>query len=211
MQGTLRGFRALMGFSFRVAPWRAALFLLSGALMSMIYPILAYGSKLLVDAAVSRDLAGALAAAALLSFTIGLGLLNGLYYIDLLFSVAEKAGAEVDRRLIHLMADTPGIEHHELPQHRDRLDLLREERSMLGWMTNATAGLLRVAVQLGASGVLLARLHPALLLLPLFGVVSFLAGRKAQDLQRRVEEATAERERLSRHLFETATDAAAGK
>ncbi len=211
MKARLRGFRVLMAFSFRASPWRAALFLLSGAVMSLIYPIAAYGSKLLVDAAVGRDLSGALVAAALLALTMGLGLINGLYYIDLLFTVAERAGAEVDRRLIQLMAEVPGIEHHELPEYLDRLDLLREERSMLGWMTNATAGLVRVAVQLVASGVMLARLHPALLLLPLFGVVSFLAGRKAQELHRRAEEATAEPERLRRHLFDTATDAAVGK
>ncbi len=207
----LRGFRVLMAFSFSASPWRAELFLLSGAVMSLIYPIAAYGSKLLLDAAVGRDLTGALFAAGLLAATMGVGLINGLYYIDLLFTVAERAGAEVDSRLIRLMSEIPGIEHHELPEYLDRLDLLREERSMLGWMTNATAGLVRVAVQFVASGVLLARLHPALLLLPLFGIVSFLAGRHAQELQRRAEEATAEPERLRRHLFEVATDAAAGK
>ncbi|MDP9408961.1 MAG: ABC transporter ATP-binding protein/permease [Actinomycetota bacterium] len=211
MGAWLRGFRVLMAFSFRASPWRAALFLLSGAVMSLIYPVAAYGSKLLVDAAVAGELTGALVAAALLALTMGVGLINGLYYIDLLFTVAERAGAEVDRRLIRLMAEVPGIEHHELPEYLDRLDLLREERAMLGWMTNATAGLLRVAVQLVASGVLLARLHPALLLLPLFGVVSFLAGRRAQELHRRAEEATAEPERLRKHLFDTATNAAAGK
>ena len=211
MRERLRGFRVLMGFSWRASGWQAGLFLLSGALMSLISPVAAYGAKLLLDAAVGREPAGALVAALLLAATIGLGLINGLYYVDLLFTVAEKAGAEVDRSLIRLMAETPGIEHHELPEYLDRLDLLREERSLLGWMTNATAGLVRVAVQLVASGVLLARLHPVLLLLPLFGVASFLAGRRAQELQRRAEEATAEPERLRRHLFDTATNAATGK
>ena len=200
-----------MAFSFGASPWRAALFLLSGAVMSLVPPVAAYGSKLLVDAAVGRDLTGALAAAALVAIAIGVGLINGLLYIDLLFTVAERAGAEADRRLIRLMAETPGIEHHELPEYLDRLDLLREERSLLAWMTNAVAGLLRVAVQLVASGVLLARLHPALLALPLFGTVSFLAGRRAQEIHRRAEEATAEPERLRKHLFDVATDAAAGK
>jgi ATP-binding cassette subfamily B protein len=207
----LLNYRTLMGFSFRAAPWQATLFLLSGAVMSLIYPASAFGFKLLVDAAVDRDAREALIAAVMLSVMTGVGLINGLYYVDLLFTVAERASGEVDRRLIRLMGGVPGIEHHDRPEHIDRLDLLREQRAMLGWMTNATAGLLRVAVQLVASGVLLARLHPALLLLPLFGTVSFLAGRRAQELRRRAEEATAEAERLRRHLFETATDAAAGK
>ncbi len=211
MVSWLRDYRALMGFSFRAAPAQATLFLVSGAVMSLVYPAAAWGFKVLVDAAVDRDTNGALIAVMVLSASAGLGLINGLYYVDLLFTVAERAGGAVDRRLIQLMGGIPGIEHHERPEHLDRLDLLREQRSMLGWMTNATAGLLRVAVQLVASGVLLARLHPALLLLPLFGTVSFLAGRRAQELQRQAEEATAEAERLRRHLFETATDAAAGK
>lgn len=211
MFGWLRNYRTLMGFSFRAAPWQATLFLISGAVMSLIYPASAWGFKILVDAAVDRDAREALIAVTVLSAAAGIGLINGLYYVDLLFTVAERAGAALDRRLIRLMGGVSGIEHHERPEHLDRLDLLREQRSMLGWMTNATAGLLRVAVQLVASGVLLARLHPALLLLPLFGTVSFLAGRRAQELQRRAEEATAEAERLRRHLFETATDAAAGK
>jgi len=200
-----------MAFSFGTAPWRATLFLLSGAVMSLITPAAAYGAKLLVDAALGQNLQGALTAAVLLALTLGLSLINGLYYIDLLFTVAEKAGAAVERRLIGLMAETPGTQHHELPAYLDRLDLLRENGALLGWMTNATAGIVRVAVQLVASGFLLARIHPALLLLPLFGFVSFLAGRRAQQLHRRAEQATAEAERLRRHLFETATDAASGK
>jgi ABC-type multidrug transport system fused ATPase/permease subunit len=211
MSAALRGCRVLLSFSFRVVPWRAALFLLSGAVMSLVSPVAAYATKLLIDAAVARDLHAGLLAALILALTMATAVINTLYYVDLLFTVAEQAGAEADRRLIHLMAATPGIEHHELPQYLDRLDLLREDRRLLGWMTNATAGLLRVAVQLVASGILLARLHPALLLLPLFGGVSFLAGRKAQQLYQRAEEATAESERLRKHLFDLATSAASGK
>ncbi len=211
MSGGLGGFRVLLSFSFKAARWRAALFLLSGAIMSLIYPVTAYGSKLLVDAAVSRDLSTGLVAAGLLAAATGIGIINVLYYVDLLFTVAEQAGAEADRRLIGLMAETPGIEHHELPQYLDQLDLLRDERRLLGWMTNATAGLLRVAVLLVATEVLLARLHPVLLLLPVFGVVSFLAGRQAQRLQQRAEEATAEAERLRKQLFDLGTRAASGK
>jgi ATP-binding cassette subfamily B protein len=211
MRAGLRSFRVLMAFSFRAAPWQAALFLLSGAVMSLLGPATAYGAKLLVDAAAGAGLQKGLAAATVLAACGALGLLNGLYYIDLLYSVAEKAGAEVDRQLIELTARVPGLEHHERPAYLDRLQLLREERASLAWMTNALAGLVRVAVQLVASGVLLARLHPALLLLPLVGVVSFLAGRKGQDLEQAASEATTEPERLRQHLFETATAAATGK
>jgi len=200
-----------MAFSFGAARWQAALFLLSGALMALTPSATSFGAKLLVDAALAGSLGSGLVAAALLSVAGGLRLINTLYYVDLLFSVAEKAGAAVDRRLMELMAGITGLEHHERPDYLDQLDLLREERSRLGWMTNATAGMLRVAVALIASAVLLARLDPILLLLPLAGVVSFIAGRRGQDLQLQAEEATAEPERLRRHLFSTGTSAEAGK
>lgn len=206
-----RGFRILMGFSFGAALWQTTLFLLSGALMSLVPPAAAVGAKLLVDAALGGNLTRGLIAAVLLAVTGGVGLVNTLYYIDLLFTVAEKAGAAVDKRLIGLMAEVPGLEHHERPEYLDQLDLLREERSRLAWMTNATAGIMRVAVQLVASAILLGRVHPLLLLLPLAGVVSFLTGRRAQDLELAAIEHSAEDERLRQHLFETATSAVAAK
>jgi ATP-binding cassette subfamily B protein len=211
MRLSLRGFRVLMAFSFRAAPREATLFLLAGGVMSLIMPMSALGAKLLVDGVLAGSFTQAMLAALLLAAAAGLGVLNTLYYVDLLFSVAEKAGGAVDRRLIELVSEVPSLAHHERPDYLDQLDLLREQRASLGWMTNATAGVVRVVVQLVASGILLARLSPLLLLLPLAGVVSFLAGRRAQDLQQRALEATTQAERLRRHLFEMATSAGAGK
>jgi ATP-binding cassette subfamily B protein len=207
----LHAYRALMAFSFGAAPWASALFLFLGVLMSLTIPAAAVGAKLLVDAAVAGSVSRGLVAAGVLALTAATVLIVVLYYVDLLFIVAEKAGATVDRRLIDLMAGVPGLEHHERPEYLDRLDVLREERARLAWMTNATAGMVRVATQLVASSILLARLSPLLLLLPLAGIASFWTGRRDQDLQIRAAEETAEAERLRRHLFDTATAAAAGK
>src|SRR3954451_19409667 len=123
----LRGFRVLMAFSFRAAPWQATLFLLAGAVMSLTMPATALASKLLVDAAFAGMPSRALVAVLVLAGVAGIGLINTLYYIDLLFPVAERAGATVDRRLIELTGATPGLAHHERPDYLDRMDLLREE------------------------------------------------------------------------------------
>jgi ABC-type multidrug transport system fused ATPase/permease subunit len=199
-----------MSFSFTAAPREATLFLLCACVMALAGPAGALGAKLLVDAALRQDLPAALRAGALLSLVAGVGLLNTLYYLDFLFAVAEKAGLEANRRLMRLIGGVPGLAHHELPEYLKELDTLRDQRGGLAWMTNATAGLLRVTVGLAASVALLAALHPALLLLPLFGFGSFWAGRKAQTLQHDAAEATAEAERRRRHLFELGTAAAAG-
>jgi ATP-binding cassette subfamily B protein len=62
-----------------------------------------------------------------------------------------------------------------------------------------------------ATGILLARLHPLLLLLPLTGVVSFLLGRKARAMQIEAYESTTEAERRRQHLFQMATSIGAAK
>ena len=211
MRERARGFGVLLSFGFRTAPWQAGLFLICGALMALTGPALSVGAKLLVDAALAGSPRRGLIAAAVLSLTAGAGLIVALYYIDLLFAVVEKAGAALDKRLMALMGGIAGLAHHERPEYLDRLELLREQRAELAWMTNATAGILRVAVQLTASAILLARLQPLLLLLPLVGVVSFALDKRARDLQQGALEATTEAERLRKHLFGQATSAAVGK
>jgi ATP-binding cassette subfamily B protein len=206
-----RAYRLLLGFAFGAAPRESALFLVCGVVMALYEAVLSFGAKLLVDAALARDLSGAIGAAILMAAFMGVSLLNTLYYLDFLFAVAEKAGAAVNRRLMTLLADVPGLAHHEQPAYLRELDLLREDRGRLAWMTNATAGIVRVAVGLGASLVLLVRLDPLLLLLPLLGLISFWTGRRAQVLWNEATEATAEPERQRQHLFDLATTAAAGK
>jgi ABC-type multidrug transport system fused ATPase/permease subunit len=179
--------------------------------MASYGPWTAYGLKLLVDGALAGDPTRALVAAAVLALAIGVALLNGLYYLDFLFTVGEKASAAINSRLMALMAGVPGLAHHERPDYLRELDFLREHRGMMGYLANATAGLIRVAVQLAASLALLARLDPVLLFLPLLGVGSFLAGRRANELWVASFDATAEGDRLRRHLFELAASSAAGK
>jgi ATP-binding cassette subfamily B protein len=207
----LRAYRVLIGFAFGVAPREATLFLLCGVIMALGPPVAAYGAKLLVDAALARDVPAAIGATVLVSAFVGISLLNTLYYLDFLFAVAEKASAAVNRRLMTLLAEIPGLAHHEHPSYLKELDLLREQRGDLAWMANQTAGLIRVAVGLAASLVLLVRLDPILLLLPLLGLGSFWTGRRARELQHQAAEATTEAERRRKHLFELATTAAPGK
>jgi ATP-binding cassette subfamily B protein len=207
----LRAFRVLIGFGFGAAPRQATLFLLCGVVMALSGPAASFGAKLFVDAALARNLAGALAAAGLLAVVAGLSLLNALYYLDFLFVVVEKSSAAVNARLMALLTEIPGLAHHEQPEYLRELDLLREHRGRLAWMTNATAGLVRVAVGLAASLFLLARLDPVLVGLPLLGLGSFWSGRRASALRHAADEAAAEPERQRRHLFELATTAAAAK
>jgi ATP-binding cassette, subfamily B, bacterial len=208
---SLRAYRVLMALGFRAAPREATMQLLSGMFFQLQGPLLALGAKLLVDAAVAQTLEIGLLAGVMMAVITGLSLVAVFYYVDWLFTVFDRAGALATRRLITLLGGTHGLAHHERPDYQDQVQRIREEQNRLGGMVNATAGLLRAAVALIATGILLVRVHPLLILLPVFGVLSFWLGKRSQDLDVAAQEATSESARLHRHLFEVGTAAPQGK
>lgn len=211
MRETLQAYRVLMALGFRAAPREASLQLLSGMFFQLQGPVVAYCSKLLVDAAIAQQLNLGVGAAVVLALMIGLSLVAVFYYVDWVFTVLDRSGALATRRLIQFMGGTHGLAHHERPDYLDQVQRIREEQGSLAGMVNATAGMLRVTVVLVATGILLARVHPLLLLLPAFGLLSFWLGKKGRDLELAAQEATSEAERLRRHLFEVGTAAPQGK
>ncbi|WP_020573237.1 ABC transporter ATP-binding protein [Actinopolymorpha alba] len=211
MREVFRAYRMTIAIGFRAAPWHATFQLLTGIAMALGAPVLAYGGKLLVDAAVAADLRLGLVATGVLAAGMALVLIAVFYYVDCVFGVIERAQAFADRRLMDLVGGADGLAHHERPDYLDEVQRIREERVALALMTNATAGILRASVSLGATGFLLAQLHPALLLLVLVAAVSVLVGKRSNDLDVAAQEETTEPERLRRHLFEVATAASSGK
>jgi ATP-binding cassette subfamily B protein len=211
MRKTLAAYRVLIAIGFQAAPWQATFQLLTGIIMSLTGPAAAYCAKLLIDAAVARDLRLGLIGAGIAALTTGVSLVNVFYYVDCVFTVMEKSGAVASRRLMQLLGQTEGLAHFERPEYLDQVQRLREDRNGLSAMVNASAGLLRVSVSLTATAWLLGRLHPALLLLPAFAVLSFWFGKRSRDLDVAAQEASSEQERLRRHIFEVGTAPAQGK
>lgn len=210
MRAWLRGYGAVLRLGFRAAPAAAVVFLILAAAMALVMPVASLGAKLMVDAAATHDLREAIAAGVLMA-GLGCSVLIVFLYVDRVFTVIEQASGAVDHRLMELVTGIPGLAHHERPEDLDRVELLRRSRGELAQAVNAMAGMIRVAVALVASGVLLAQVEPLLLFLPLVAVVSMLISRRAIVLQTRAEERSAERERLRQHLFSIATSVDAAK
>lgn len=200
-----------MAFGLRAAPWQAVVFLVSAFIMSLEGLVVPVGLKLLADAAVALDLRAGLVAAFIIAATAGLAVVNLQFYVTLIFTVVERAGALIDKRLMELTTGIAGLEHHERPAYLDEMAILRERRGSLAWMTNAAGQVIQIVVQLVGSAILLAGLHPLLLLLPLFGAGSTLAERRGLAIKRRTDQITAERVRLREQIFGIATSAEAGK
>lgn len=210
MRESIRAYAGVLGIGFRAAPWHATFQLLTGLVFAVAMPVAALGAKLLVDAVSTEDLGLGMFAAAMMALLSGGALICVFYYVDCLFTVMEKADALVSLRLMRLVGGADGLTHHEHPEYLDKVHQIREEHGRLAGMVNATAGVLRVAATLSVTGVLLAGVHPLLLLLPVLSVLSFWLGKVGRDVQVAAQEATSEPERLRRHLFDLGTSPSAG-
>jgi ATP-binding cassette subfamily B protein len=174
-------------------------------------PVAAFCLKGLVDAVARNDgeqvvlilmvLAGALVCRHVASL-LGFVLRNAL---------RERASLLVHMQLARVTAGIAGIEHFERPDYLREMDLLREQHDRLAWVQQSSQAVFGLAVQISITLVLLARVEPWLVVLPLFGIPSLLLSAKAWRGLQEAWETVAERRRLEWHLYRLATTAEAGK
>jgi ATP-binding cassette subfamily B protein len=123
----------------------------------------------------------------------------------------ERSIMVMQRRMLTLAAGAPYLDHFERPDFWDRLQVLqRSYAELLMSIGNVLVGPVVVA-QLLATAILLARLQPVLLLLPLIAVPAVLLNRRGERMRREAEARTAEPRRAIAHLFELASGAHSGR
>ena len=123
----------------------------------------------------------------------------------------DRVAIALESHVAELQATVGTVEHHERPDYLDRLAVLRDQVFTLDHMYMSLFGtcgwILRLAVML----VLLASVHPALMLLAAFALPTVAASSWRPGVERAVEQASAQAQRLARHLFDLATTAGPGK
>ncbi len=123
----------------------------------------------------------------------------------------DRVGIALESHVARLQATVATIAHQERPEYLDRLAVLRDQVfaldhlfmslfSTVGWM-------LRLAIVVG----LLVAIHPALVLLVVFAIPTVMTATWRPGVERVVEERSAPRNRLARHLFVLGTTAPPGK
>lgn len=205
LRGTWRSVRTAMGVGFAAAPGRMGLLSLLRVTTEFGAPAQAWGLKLLTDAVSVGDESAAVRAAAFVALVHVVS--DGMSWLlmGVLMGLRERVGQAMDRRLIDLAMEVPGIEHYERPAYQDELQLLRNQRGNLANIPDATIANVGLLVRTVTTVGLLAAIHPALALLPLFGIPAVVFGGAAARRRERLEERVIERLRSTHWLYETAT------
>ncbi len=161
--------------------------------------------KLILDGVTAGDSSLVTVAAAALGATVTLQVAASSYSHLLLGELHTACARVMMADLIQAGAAPPGIEHFERPDYVDRIALLKRETNHLSSFVPVLGEAVGLVARVTFTGVLLAGIHPALLLLPALAVPSFYAGGRAERAVNRAKEATAEQDRLDEHLFTLAT------
>jgi ATP-binding cassette subfamily B protein len=201
----------MTALAFRADPWRAAGALAMSAVSAASQPLLAYTLSRVIAAVISGDGHRAVVLAVALGGLGAVTLGAGLVRLDLRFRMEETTSMLIDAELIALTAGIPGLEHHERPEHLDRLDLVRTQRRQLSGSVGALVENFGTVASMATTTALLASVDLRLLLLPLFGIPSIAASAYTRRRYQQIQEDTAERNRLAMHLFTLATTGAPAK
>ena len=182
-------------------------------LQSVALPLAAPALAALTDAAVAGDARRASIAAVLVAVLVVAALTAGHFAHIFYFELGDAAVMRLERDLIALSHDSPGIEHHERPEYADRLQVLRTELNRSGWGSmQALLSAVGLGVALVITGVLLAQLNPWLLLLPLAARAAAGPGPpRGERAGCRARPPPPTDNRRARHLFVLSLDAAAAK
>ncbi len=123
----------------------------------------------------------------------------------------DRIAVVMESHVANLQASVPTIEHHERPEYLDRLAMLRDQVFTLDHLFQSLFATLGWILRLILTIVLLASVHPALVLLFVFALPAVWTSTWRPSIERRVEESVIANVRLSRHLFMLGTTASAGK
>jgi ATP-binding cassette subfamily B protein len=123
----------------------------------------------------------------------------------------DRVTIMLEAHVARLQATVATVEHHERRDYLDRLSVLRKQVFVLDHMYMSLFSTCGWILRLAVTVALLMSIHPALALLLLFAVPTVVSSSWRPGVERETEEKNAAHQRLSDHLFRTATTPAPGK
>src|SRR5688572_27974549 len=123
----------------------------------------------------------------------------------------DRVGIALESHVARLQASVATIEHHERPEYLDRLSVLRNQVFALDHMFMSLFSTVGWLLRLAVTVVLLASIHPLLVLFVVFAIPAVLTSTWRPGVERDVAEAVAVHDRRARHLFTLGASAPPGK
>ena len=123
----------------------------------------------------------------------------------------DKVTIALEAHVARLQASISTIAHQERPEFLDRLAMLRDQVFVLDHLYMSLFSTCGWVLRLAVTVVLLATIHPALVLLAVCALPTVFTSTWRPAVERRVWERVAPFDRLARHLFNVATSAVSGK
>ena len=123
----------------------------------------------------------------------------------------DRVTIALEAHVAQLQASMATVAHQERPEYLDRLSMLRNQVFVLDHMYMSVFSTLGWILRLGVTIALLASIHPALILLIVFAIPTFLTSTWRPAVERSAQESGQQSSRLARHLFNIATTAPPGK
>ncbi|HVX46100.1 MAG TPA: ABC transporter ATP-binding protein [Mycobacteriales bacterium] len=115
-------------------------------------------------------------------------------------NVNDRVYHRLHREILQLIATIPGIAHHERPDIADRIAVLRERSWDMGFAAAGVVGNIAAFVEAITVAVLLVSVHPALIVLPLVGILRVYAAAVNGRLNFAVRQENAPRQRMREKL-----------
>ena len=168
-------------------------------------PLAGLWLKLMVDGATAGQRGAVVWAALALAGSLALQGTASVGTAMLFGDLHESSARVLTGDIMRSASTTPGIEHHERAEYADRIALLRGQGRQLTNFVNTFGSSAALVVRIAVTVVLLASVHPALLVLPVLAIPSVWVGRRANAITERAREATAERVRADEHLWRLTT------
>lgn len=173
--------------------------------------LLALWLAMLANGTIDRDRSQLIVAA------VGLALsTTGTWYLRVVFDrvqrrFRDRVSIALETHVARLQASVATIEHHERPEHLDRLTILRDHVFALDHLFLSLFTTLGWVVRLAVTVGLLMSIDPWLGLLVVAAVPTMVTATWRPGVERAVEESMASRPRLARQLFEVVTSAPPAK
>jgi ATP-binding cassette subfamily B protein len=126
----------------------------------------------------------------------------GRLYSNLQDWIAALIGIEVNRATVQLAASTPGIEHLERAEYLDQVQVVTQSGDGFVRAAFSVTDLLTLFARIAISVVLLASVHPLLIVVALAALPSVVLAPRAQRHIERATAAAAESRRAADHLHQ---------